>query len=69
MSRKTKKVVEHRWFPSTTHCGLLGGIVAPTQEVAERWGTCELFSEHKDFKLVRVRMEYEIPVAAKRKRG
>ena len=67
MTVKTKKVVEHRWFPSTTDCGLLGGIVAPNKEAAESWGTCELFSDRQDFKLVRVRMEYEIPIATKRK--
>lgn len=59
MSRKRKKVVEYRYFPSTPECGLLGGIVAESIEDAALWGAAENYSEHKGFRLVRVRMEYE----------
>jgi hypothetical protein len=63
---KTKKVVEHRWFPATSETGVLGGIVAETREQADRWSDPEIYSGHSGFTLVRVRLEYKIP-AKKRK--
>jgi hypothetical protein len=53
--------VEHRWFPATPECGILGGIVAPSYDAAMGWARAELYSERQGFDLVRVRMEYEIP--------
>jgi hypothetical protein len=63
---KTKKVVEHRWFPATPETGILGGIVADSEERAYAWADPEIYRSVHGFKLVKVRMEYEIP-AQKRK--
>lgn len=58
---KTKKVVEHRWFPATSETGLLGGIVADSEGRAYAWADPELYRSCKGFTLVKVRLEYTIP--------
>ena len=55
------KRIEYRYFPSTPECGLLGGIVAESIEDAESWCPAELYHTHAGFKLVRVRLEYDLP--------
>lgn len=61
-----RKRVEYRYFPSTPECGILGGIVAESPEDAAAWGCDEVYSGHTGFKLIRVRMEYELPRQTKK---
>lgn len=65
--KKQHTKVEYRWFPATGLCGLLGGIVAASEEEALMWGSKELFAEHSDFRLVRVKLEYTLPPKTIRK--